>query len=806
MASCAADGTPLLPAEMCLPAEPLLAANTMVGEYRIARKLGAGTFGEVYAGEHPLIGKKVAIKVLNRRFAAQPEAIARFVAEARAVNRIRQRNIIDIFAFGVLPGLQRHYFVMELLDGMTLGELCRRRRRLPFPTIVPIVRGIADALDAVHEAGITHRDLKPDNVFLAAERDGTWFPKLLDFGIAKLADSEGSHVTSTGVVLGTPQYMAPEQARGQRTGPPADIYALGVMIHRMLTGRPLFTGASAVDVMCKHSADPPPRMSSVCPDLPRELDLPVLAMLEKRAGDRPPSASKAVADLLEVARRVGLARTGPQDEPEAAAASAARASGQMTLATGDEGPASAARASGQMTLATGDEGPASAARASGQMTLATGDEGPASAARASGQMTLATGDEGPVSATWTPGRVSFAREDPATLTMDSAIAAGPGATGESWAADRRSDPGAGPASEPSGAPPSSTVPDTERAPAPASAGDASTAPWSGPPAGAGDAPTASWSGPPAGAGDASTASWSGPPAGAGDASTAPWSGPPASDVGAGRGSDADGRASMRGLAAIEAPGARVAARRRKLLIAAAAGLLAATSMWAVGRPSGLRLLGGTGAVALASAPAASPPREAPQGPAASPPPAASKEPLPPAPAETVAVRLTTRPADASVWIGDRRVGSSSEPIALPRGSAPVELVLRKPGFENASIHLIPDRDREIEVSLPALPAALRRGGAVASGPAGAATSGPAGAAASGPAGAAASGPAGAAASGPAGAAASGPAGAAASGPAGAAASGPAGAAASGPAGAAGGDAGDAALTQDHVDRILDQRE
>ncbi|WP_433927565.1 serine/threonine-protein kinase [Sorangium cellulosum] len=682
--SCAADGSPLLPAEMCLPAEPLLEANTMVGEYRIDRKLGAGTFGEVYAGEHPLIGKKVAIKVLNRRFAAQPEAVARFVAEARAVNRIRQRNIIDIFSFGLLPGLQRHYFVMELLDGMTLGELCQRRRRLPFPTLVPIVRGIADALDAVHEAGITHRDLKPDNVFLAAERDGTWFPKLLDFGIAKLADGEGSEVTSTGVVLGTPQYMAPEQARGQRTGPPADIYALGVMIHRMLTGKSLFTGESAVDVMCKHASDPPPRMSSVCPDLPRELDLPVLAMLEKRAGDRPPSASKAVADLLEVARRIGLARGGAREEPAAAPASATWASGQMPSATGEEGRASGTRTPGSSASGTGDEGPVSATWAPGSATSATGDEGRVSATWTPGSATSATGDGGRVSATWTPGRGIPAREDTTTLTTGSAVATGPEATEESWDPDRRSDAGAGAASEPSAAPassmlpsstlPSSTLPDTERAP--------------------------------------------GPTASAAGASTVRWSGPPASAVDARRGADLGCRTtSSSEVAAIEAPSAPVArpaaVRRRNLVAAAAAGLVAATSMWVIGRPSGLPLLGGTSAMALASAPAApQEAREPPEPPVApAPPPAATAEPPTAAPAETATVRLTTRPADASVWIGDRRVGSSGAPIALPRGGEPVELVLRKPGFKDASVQLIPDRDRAMDVSLSALPVPRRGAGA-----------------------------------------------------------------------------------------------
>ncbi|WP_437574117.1 protein kinase domain-containing protein [Sorangium sp. So ce887] len=546
--ACPADGNPLLHTDLSLPAEPLLAAHTMVGEYRIERKLGAGTFGEVYAGEHPIIGKQVAIKVLNGYFAAQPQAVARFVAEARAVNRIRQRNIIDIFSFGVLQELQRHYFVMELLDGLTLGELCRRRRRLPFPTIVPILRGIADALDAVHEAGITHRDLKPDNVFLAAERDGTWFPKLLDFGIAKLAD--GSEETSTGVVLGTPQYMAPEQARGQRIGPPADIYALGVMIHKMLTGKSLFTGESAVEVMYKHVSDPPPRMSSVCADLPPELDLPVLAMLEKRAGDRPPSASRAVAALLDAARRIGLTRGLAPEEPVSAPPVETRGPGETRSTTEVVAPASATWTSG---LASSAMEPS-----------ATEDVAPASAMWTRGGGAPATEDVVPVSATWSPGLAPAAREDATTLETGVPFETGPSATGGSWAPDRCSDAGTVPTPEPSIAPGGSAIAVAESTAGPMASPGGATLPPAGPPAGAVD-PV--------------------------------------------RGADAEDRSSLRELAAVEAPSsapaARAAAARRwKLLVATAAGLLAATWMWAAGRPSRLPPLDGSSAVALASAAAA----------------------------------------------------------------------------------------------------------------------------------------------------------------------------------------------------------
>src|SRR5689334_16830696 len=138
---CAADGAALLPEKVVAGVDALLEPGAMVGEYRVDRKLGSGTFGDVYAGEQPLIGKRVAIKVLRQKFSADPQVVSRFIAEARAVNRIRHRNIIDIFSFGLLDE-KRHYFVMELLDGLTLGELLDRERRIPLKRAIPILRGI----------------------------------------------------------------------------------------------------------------------------------------------------------------------------------------------------------------------------------------------------------------------------------------------------------------------------------------------------------------------------------------------------------------------------------------------------------------------------------------------------------------------------------------------------------------------------------------------------------------------------------------------------------------------------------------
>ncbi|MRG92469.1 serine/threonine-protein kinase [Polyangium spumosum] len=314
---CPAHGAALVSLDVS-PRDDALEPGVMVGEYRIDHKLGSGTFGDVYAGEHPLIGKKVAVKVLNRRFASDPEAVSRFIAEARAVNKIRHRNIIDIFSFNTLPG-GRHYFVMEYVEGQTLAALLEQKHRLPVATALQIAQGVASALDAAHEAGITHRDLKPENVFLAAERDGSHFPKLLDFGIAKLRDDDVAHETGSGVLLGTPLYMSPEQARGKKVDARSDIYSLGVMIHEMLTGAVPFRGDSAMDVALKHDTEPPPALSTVCPDLHPALDAPVLGMLEKRPRNRPASAGEAVATLVAQASELGLVARPPLPSTNAAA-------------------------------------------------------------------------------------------------------------------------------------------------------------------------------------------------------------------------------------------------------------------------------------------------------------------------------------------------------------------------------------------------------------------------------------------------------------------------------------------------------
>ncbi len=311
--ACPVDGAALVRAADEAPPssratfEPPLRVGEMVGEYRIENRIGEGGFGVVYRAVQPLIGKKVAVKVLSRHYASGDEVIERFVAEARAVNRIRHRNIIDIFSFGVLAD-GRHYYVMELLEGETLDELLGRVGSLSPELAIELLRPVARALDAAHAAGIAHRDLKPENIFLAIDRDEEVYPKLLDFGIAKLfAGGAASVKTGSGVPMGTPHYMSPEQCRGRDVDQRTDIYSFGVLTFRALTGRLPFEGDEVMAVMMAQVSAAPPRPSSIEPSLPPSIDGPLLQMLAKDPEGRPGSMLQAVEAL---AAACGLTPTG----------------------------------------------------------------------------------------------------------------------------------------------------------------------------------------------------------------------------------------------------------------------------------------------------------------------------------------------------------------------------------------------------------------------------------------------------------------------------------------------------------------
>jgi serine/threonine-protein kinase len=305
-AHCPQDGTALLDDAAFSNVDRDLAPGDVVGEYRIEGKIGEGGFGSVYAAVHPLIGKRAALKALHRQHSSNPHIVSRFISEAKAVNQIRHRNIIDIFSFGCLPD-GRQYFLMELLEGRAFDDYVRSKGKLTLAEALPVLRGVSRALDAAHAKGIAHRDLKPENVFLVLDEGGGYTAKLLDFGVAKLsASEEGGIKTRTGVPIGTPYYMSPEQSRGLQVDFRTDIYALGVVCFQVLTGHLPFNGTSLMELMLAHSTQPPPRMSSLDPTLPAALDEPVLHMLAKEPAGRPSSAGAAIDELEAAGQRAGV--------------------------------------------------------------------------------------------------------------------------------------------------------------------------------------------------------------------------------------------------------------------------------------------------------------------------------------------------------------------------------------------------------------------------------------------------------------------------------------------------------------------
>jgi eukaryotic-like serine/threonine-protein kinase len=289
-------------------------SGAQVGEYIAEEKIGEGGMGEVWVGNHPVIGKRVAIKLLNRDFINNKEVVARFVQEARAVNAIKHRGLVDIFSFGDLPD-GRPYFVMEFLDGKPLSKYIKTRGPLPFGEIVDLFGQACRALQAAHDMGIIHRDLKPDNLYLILEEGANPFLKVLDFGIAKLAGTgggpEAQHLTKTGAIFGTPAYMSPEQCEGAKAvDHRSDVYALGIILFEMITGRTPFSepGDGIGTIMMKQMSLPAPVPSSVVSgrQIPQSVDELVIRVLSKNPEDRPP---RCIELFEEIKKAVGALKS-----------------------------------------------------------------------------------------------------------------------------------------------------------------------------------------------------------------------------------------------------------------------------------------------------------------------------------------------------------------------------------------------------------------------------------------------------------------------------------------------------------------
>jgi eukaryotic-like serine/threonine-protein kinase len=261
--------------------------GAVLGNYRVLEPLRSGDAGSMYRAEHTVLGRPAAVKILRPELTTNPELVHRFLNEAKAATLIRHPGIVEVYDFGAAPD-GTWYIVMELLEGSSLASRLGERGRLPEAEAAAIARGVASALRAAHEQGIIHRDLKPDNVFLVPDPDGPTGErvKVLDFGIAKLADPKRTFQTQAGALIGTPIYMPPEQARGASAiDHRADLYALGCMLYQMLAGRPPFVSPNAAELILMHldtAPEPPSRHAPVSP----QLEQIVMRLLEKEPGAR----------------------------------------------------------------------------------------------------------------------------------------------------------------------------------------------------------------------------------------------------------------------------------------------------------------------------------------------------------------------------------------------------------------------------------------------------------------------------------------------------------------------------------------
>jgi len=261
-----------------------------IGNYNATKLIGKGSMGEVYQAAHPILDKQVAIKVLSEDLSSYPELVSRFKREARAIARIKHKAIVQAFDFGNLED-GRQYYVMELLKGSNLAVYMTAKGPLPWPEVMAIATPLLEGLAAAHEAGFIHRDIKPDNIFLTRLEDGTLYPKIIDFGIAKLKDSDDNQdsvVTRIDAVMGTPLYMSPEQAPGstEGVGPWSDIYSAAATLYHLIAGKPPFYSDNPLELMLMHSWQPPPPLYEHRPDLSLEISDAIMKALSKKPVDR----------------------------------------------------------------------------------------------------------------------------------------------------------------------------------------------------------------------------------------------------------------------------------------------------------------------------------------------------------------------------------------------------------------------------------------------------------------------------------------------------------------------------------------
>ncbi len=303
------------------------------GRYRVISRLGQGGMGLVYKVEHQRMGKIAAMKVLHRELAADKEVVKRFRREAEAVSKLTHPNTVQTFDFGTSDGAL--YLVMEYVRGEDLGALLRRDGAMPFLRAAPLFAQICGALSEAHELGIVHRDLKPENILVTRTKDGSDHVKVLDFGLAKLSEREElADVTGRGSIVGTPYYMSPEQIRGESLDHRSDIYALGAMMYRVITGEPPFQAQTPVGVLTKHLTDEvvPPRKRRPDLGIDTRVEAIVLRAMAKRREARYATVDSMREDVERAREELSAAAAAAGQRPSRGGLAAAQPTSSFGVA------------------------------------------------------------------------------------------------------------------------------------------------------------------------------------------------------------------------------------------------------------------------------------------------------------------------------------------------------------------------------------------------------------------------------------------------------------------------------------------
>src|SRR5262245_13134009 len=295
-----------------------------LGDYQVLRKLGQGGMGQVYLAEQQSLKRHVALKLLRSDLDANETALKRFKQEAEAVARVTHANIVQVYAIGEAEGL--HFMALEYVEGRNLRDYIALKGPPELLLALSIMRQVASALQRAGEAGIIHRDIKPENILLTKKGE----VKVADFGLSRVLEGEqpAVNLTQSGVTMGTPLYMSPEQVEGKPVDPRTDIYSFGVTCYHMFAGEPPFRGASAFEVALKHVREEAPPLQSIRPDLPPDLCAVVHKMMAKDPAERYQSGKDLLKDLALLRESIGgqtgylpLAATAFVEKPDRSSAS-----------------------------------------------------------------------------------------------------------------------------------------------------------------------------------------------------------------------------------------------------------------------------------------------------------------------------------------------------------------------------------------------------------------------------------------------------------------------------------------------------